>query len=164
MEQHDWEDRRMTRNVRMGLARNRRGAILIDAMTGIYVLALGTAVYVAAVCSATQSYSMVNNGGKALAAADMEIEAIKSLTYGNANYNSLIFYQLIDESSSTSPFSFTNATGNGTALSNLIPGATGTVTVTDESTTQRKIIVAVTWTTQTGPHTVTLTTELAQTN
>ena len=91
------------------LLRGRRGVMLIDAMIGIIMLALVAMIFAAALNGAALSRGMADGQTKAVIILGRQMESIRNVGYANLNYTSLLYYGLIDGSSTTSPYSFTNA-------------------------------------------------------
>ena len=141
-----------------------KGTVLIDVAFAIGVLLLMALIYAATVQGASQSRYVADLNTKAMMIADKEIEAIKALSYDNANYTSLLFYNLIDSSSNQSPFSFTRVGDTNNTVADVLPSGTGTVSIVDESLTLRKVTVTVSWKSKNGNRSYSVSTELAKLN
>ncbi len=144
------------------LLRGRRGVMLIDAMIGVMMLALVAMIFAAALNGAALSRGMADGQTKAVIILGRQMESIRNVGYANLNYTSLLYYGLIDGSSTTSPYSFTNA-GQviSDQVSNILKDGAGTVQITDVTDTIRQVTVTVSWSSHTGTRSVSATTQLA---
>ena len=115
----------------MRLLRKRNGTIFIDVMLGIYILAIVGFMFAATLATAAVSRSMADERTKATTIVNRQLESIKNVGYGNLTYSSLVFYGLISSSTTTSPYSFSNVGSSNNRVSNMLPGGTGTVTISD---------------------------------
>jgi len=139
-----------------------RGAIFVDAMLGIYILALLGLMFAATTMAALVSRTMADERTKATSIVNRQLESIKAIGYGNLTYSALYYYGLIESSPTSSPFSFTSAGSTTDRVSELLPSGTGTVAVTDASSTMRLVTVTVNWDSRTGTRTVSASTNLAK--
>ncbi|MFQ3549496.1 MAG: hypothetical protein SNJ70_07060 [Armatimonadota bacterium] len=146
-----------------------KGAIFIDVMLGIYIIAVAGLVYAATLGAAVVSRGKADQHTKAAAIVQRQLESLKAVGYGNLNYNSLVHYDLIDTSSNSSPYSFTNAENSSKSVSDILPNGRGTITITDlppklsnMESTLRRVDVTVTWDSRTGTQTVTASTTIAK--
>jgi len=131
-------------------------------MLGIYILAILGLMFAATTMAAVMSRSMADERTKATSIVNRQLESIKAVGYGNLTFTSLYYYGLIQSSPTISPFSFTNVGSTTDRVSALLPSGTGTVAVTDASTTMRLVTVTVSWESRTGTRTVTASTNLAK--
>ena len=143
------------------LLARRRGAMFIDALLGVYIVAIAAILFAATMGVAVVSRAKADERTKAVAIVDRQLESIQNLGYGNLSYTSLTWYDLIDSQPTQSPFSFADVGTSADRVSTVLPGGTGTVSITDLSSTVRKVTVTVSWISRTGNHSVSASTELA---
>jgi type II secretory pathway pseudopilin PulG len=146
----------------MNMSRRKRGAMLIDAILAIYLVAIAALVLSATLGGAIVSRGLADQRTKATCVANRQIEAIKSLGYPNLNFASLQFYGLADASTSATTCTFTTCGTTWDRVSTILPQGTGTITITDVTTTVKKVVVTVTWLSRTGNRTVSVSTEIGR--
>lgn len=144
------------------LRRRKRGAMLIDAMIGIYILAIVGLIYAATLSAAAISRAMADEHTKAVALVSRQLESIKNVGYANLTYDSLYYYKLIDASPNASPYSITN-TGlqPSDRVCNILKSGTGTVKIDDVTASLRKVTVKVSWVSRGSTRSVSASTQLA---
>ena len=139
-----------------------RGTVLLDAMIGMFILVIAALIYSGTMGVAAVSRAKSDEFAKATSIVNRELESIKNLGYDNLTHDALAYYSLISATPATSPYSFTSVGATNDRIDTLLTSGTGTVAVTDESGTLRKVVVTVTWTSRTGARSVSASTELAQ--
>ena len=80
---------------------------------------------------------------------------------GSATYSGLTFYGLIDTNPTVQPYGFNTVGVNGDRVGGVLPNGTGTVSITDVSTTLRQVTVTVTWRSVRKTRSVVISWELA---
>ena len=141
-----------------------KGTMLIDVMIAIYMLAVVGVIYAATVGVSAISQAKADQLTKATVIANREMESIKNVGYGNATYAGLAFYKLIDTNPGTPPYGFNTVGATSDRVGSILPSGTGTVYITDISTTMRQIIVTVTWQSVKCTRSVVISSELADLN
>jgi len=137
--------------------------MFLDVMVGIFLLAVVALVYSATIGAAVVSRAKADERTKASAIINRHIESCRNLGYGNLNYSSLVYYNLIDSTPTSAPYSFTNAGPTASdRVSAILRDGQGTINITDPTTTIRRITVTVTWTSRTGSQTASASTEIAK--
>jgi hypothetical protein len=146
----------------MRLLRRKSGAIFIDAMLGVYILAILGLMFAAITMAALISRTMADERTKAATIVNRQLESLKNVGYGNLTYTGLRYYGLIDQNPTAQPFSFSGVGSATERVSELLPSGTGAVTVADVSASLRQVTVTVSWESRTGARTVTASTRMAQ--
>jgi hypothetical protein len=142
--------------------RRDRGSVLLDAMFGMFILVIAALVYSGTMGMAAVSRAKADEFTKATSIVNRELESIKNLGYDNLTHDALAYYSLISPTPGASPYSFTSVGDTNDRISTLLRNGVGTVAVTDESGTLRKVVVTVSWTARTGAESATASTELAR--
>jgi len=146
----------------MRLLRRKHGAIFIDVMLAIYILAILGLTFAATMSAAVVSRVMADERTKATTIVNRQLESIKTVGYGGLTYSGLVYYGLIESTPVSTPFKFTNIGTSTDRVSALLEGGVGTVAVTDLTTTVRQVTVTVSWTSRTGTQSVSASTKLAK--
>ena len=146
----------------MSMSRRKRGAMLIDAILAIYLVAVVALVLSATLAGAVVSRGLADQRTKATCIANRQLEAIKGLGYENLSFASLQFYGLADTSTSSTTCTFTTCGATSEKVSTILPQGTGTTTITDVTATVKKIVINVRWLSKTGNRTVTVSTEIGK--
>ena len=139
-----------------------KGSVLLDAMIGMFILVVAALIYSATMAMSAVSRAKADEFTKATSIVNRELESIKNLGYDNLTHDALAYYSLISATPATSPYSFTSVGATNDRIGTLLRDGTGTVAVTDESGTLRKVVVTLNWTSRTGARSVIASTELAQ--
>lgn len=146
----------------MKILRQKRAAMLVDAILAIYLVAIVALVFSATLGAAVVSRAMADERTKATCIASRQLEAIKSIGYSNLNYTSLQFYGLANSSTDANTFSFTNCGTTSERVSTILPNGTGRITFADETSTVKTVTVSVTWHAKTGNRTISVSTEVGK--
>ena len=120
---------------------NKLGYTLIEVMIALFLISMGAITFTAMMPMAAKGSRMVSNYQQASSLAQNKIDEIRAVGYGRIDYTDLLAASIIDSSPTASPYSFT---GVG-ALATIFPGASGTITVTDFTTTIKQVSVTVSW-------------------
>jgi len=124
---------------------DKRGVIFIDAMMGILLLTVLVFSVTATMRVAFLSRTMADQHTKAAILISRELESVRSLGYGNTSYTGLLFYGLIDSSSTQTSMTFTTIGGTGDRINTQLPSGTGSIIITDSSSTVKKVTVTINW-------------------
>jgi hypothetical protein len=126
--------------------RSRRGIGLYDAMIAVFLLAAAGAIFGAAFPAGFRSIRQAGDSSKATAIAQAKIEQIRSLRYESLNYACMRAANMIDTSPLVSPYSFTAVD----SLATQIKDGAGTIQITDDSPTIKRVVVTVTYSGSSG--------------
>ncbi len=118
------------------------GFLLVEALVAIFIVAATAAVLLALLPSAAQTGKMVGNHQQASSLIQHKVDQMRGVGYGRLTYTELSDASIIDLAPTTQPFRFNTVDG----LNSIFPGATGTITVADESATLRRVTVNLVWT------------------
>lgn len=121
--------------------KNKPGYTLIEVMVAMFLISMATITFSAMMPMAAKGSHMVSNYQQASSLVQNKIDEIRAVGYGRIDYTDLLAAGIIDSSPTSAPFSFTNVGG----LAAILPGASGTITVSDFSTTIKQVTVTVTW-------------------
>ena len=130
--------------------RSRRGVGLVDAMICILILEMAGLIFGAVYPSSFASIRQSGDNAKATAIAQRKLEQVRSLKYESITYGIMRGASMIDVDDDTfSPYAFTAI---DTVAAELGAGGTGTLAVTDESATIKRIVVTISYQ---GPNSMT---------
>jgi prepilin-type N-terminal cleavage/methylation domain-containing protein len=121
--------------------RGKLGYTLIEVIVGLFLVSLGALMFSAMLPMAAKGGRMVGNYQQASSLVQHKIDECRSVGYGRLTYSELQTAGIIDASPTSSPYSFAGVD----SLASIYPSATGTLTVTDFSTTIRQVTVTLTW-------------------
>ncbi len=110
-------------------------------MVSTGLLALAVATFAALLPIAARGTQMVGNYQQASSLVQHKIDELRSVGYGRLTYTELLSAGIIDAAPTTSPFNFATVDG----LNSIYPNATGTIDITNFSTSIRQVTVTVTW-------------------
>lgn len=121
--------------------RSRRGVSLVDAMITIALVLVAGTIFGAAFPSSFSSIRQSSDNATATAIAQQKFEQIRALGYESINYAimSAANPPMIDADVVSSPYSFTTVDN----IASQLPQGTGTITITDESATVKRIVITV---------------------
>ena len=143
------------------MKRIRRGFTWIEVIASVFVVGLTATMFASLYPISTKSQLMVSNHQQALGLIQHKIDQIRAVGYGRLTYQELKDAGIIDASPTTSPFAYTTVD----TLTTLYPAASGTITISDFSTTIRQVTVSLTWSgsaRRVGNGTLSLTTLVAK--
>lgn len=142
---------------------DRRGMTLTEVVFSMSILLMCAFVFTAVFPMSTQSRTKADHRSTAISLAQRQLEAARDAGYTPLqSYESLYSRGLVDASSSTSPYSFTNVTmGSGHSVNNSLPQATATMAVTTQNNQPATVSVTVSWNEQNRTRSVTLSTMIA---
>jgi prepilin-type N-terminal cleavage/methylation domain-containing protein len=121
------------------------GYSLIEVMVALFLVATGTIAFGAMVPMASRSARMNANYQQAVSLAQHKVDQCRAVGWGRLTYTELQAAGIIDASPTTSPYRFDGVDQlDGTG--GVFPDATGTLTVTDFSSTVRQVTATIVWT------------------
>ncbi len=141
--------------------KKRKGAVFIDVMIGIYILAVVGLVFAATVGASVVSRAKADELTKASAIVHRHLESIRNLGYDNLSYSALRFYNLIDSTPTEQPYQFSNSGQMVDQVSRMLRNGVGKVWIEDVSPTIKKVTVRVEWDSKSGQRTLDASTEIA---
>lgn len=136
--------------------------MLLDAVIALSIFVVAMLAYTGTICTSAMTCARANQRTKATQIIERQLEAIKSLGYGNASYTGLLFYNMIDSSPNASPYSFTSIGSTADKITSILPGGTGQLTIVDTNAYTRTITATVSWPSRQGQRTMSMSTQLAQ--
>ncbi|HOK54820.1 MAG TPA: hypothetical protein PKV43_10170 [Armatimonadota bacterium] len=120
---------------------NRHGVGLVDAMISVFLLTLAGILFGAAFPIGFSAARQARETKLAVGFAQQKLEQVKALGYESLSYENLKVYT-IDETPSTSPYSFTSVDN---LTSSLGESATGELTIADYAAGVKRAEVVITW-------------------
>lgn len=126
--------------------RSQAGFGLADAIASIMLLAIVGAVFAALFPSSFNCSAQAREYKLAAAIAQRKMEQLRAMEYESLTQPVLRAGGVIDESPTTSPFSFTVVD----SVSEQLPGGTGTITISDTASDRKLVRVRVQWTARNG--------------
>jgi prepilin-type N-terminal cleavage/methylation domain-containing protein len=125
------------------LIKRKLGYTLIEVLVSLFLISMGAIMYTATLPMAAKGSRMVGNYQQASSLVQHKIDQLRAVGYGRLDYTDLLAsLDIIDASPTSSPYSFTTIDG----LSAIYPNATGTIAVSDFSSTIKQVTVTLTWT------------------
>ena len=124
-----------------GHGRRTRGFSLIEVVVSMLLLAVAVLVFVALYPSASKSSRMTSRYTQALGVVQHKVDQLRAFGYGRLNFTDLRQVLSIDATPTTCPYRFDGVD----QVSSVLPGAVGTITVTDVGANLREVVVAVSW-------------------
>lgn len=106
------------------------------------MIALSAYTFAAFFPMASKAQTVVGNQEQALSMIQNKIDQLRAIGWGRLTYQEMYDAGIIDSSPTTSPYRFTTRD----SLATILPTPTGTITVSDYTTTIRLVTVNVTWT------------------
>jgi len=139
---------------------SKRGAGLLDAMVSIFLLGAAGVVFSASFPTGLSALRQSGESSSAALIAQEKMEQIRSLDYAVLDYEGLRAGGVVDVNLTSSPYSFTVVDD----LPSKLPGATGVLTISDETGVNpvKRVQVSISWQSRDGaPRSVTLITCVA---
>jgi prepilin-type N-terminal cleavage/methylation domain-containing protein len=125
------------------LIQRKLGYTLIEVLVSLFVISMGAIMYTAMLPMAAKGSRMVGNYQQASSLVQHKIDQLRAVGYGRLDFTNLrSSLDIIDATPTTSPYSFTTIDN----LSSIYPGATGTIAISDYSSTIKQVIVTLSWT------------------
>lgn len=121
--------------------RNTLGYTLIEVVVALFLTTLGAVMFGALMPMASKTSRMVGNYQQASSLVQHKVDQLRAVGYGRLTYTELRTAGIIDASPTVPPYRFTGVDG----LSSIYPQATGTIDVTDYSSSIKRITVSLTW-------------------
>jgi prepilin-type N-terminal cleavage/methylation domain-containing protein len=126
------------------LIKRKLGYTLIEVLVSLFVISMGAIMYTATLPMAAKGSRMVGNYQQASSLVQHKIDQLRAIGYGRLDYTNLLAaLDIIDAAPTGSPYSFTTVD----SLSSIYPGATGTIAISDYSTSIKQVTVTLTWST-----------------
>jgi hypothetical protein len=110
-------------------------------MIAMFLISMAGITFSAMMPMAAKGSRMVSNYQQASSLVQNKIDEIRAVGYGRIDYTDLLAAGIIDSSPTASPYSYTGVAG----LATLFPGASGTISVSNFSTTIKQVTVTLTW-------------------
>ncbi len=146
----------------MRILKNKRGAMFIDVLVGVYILAIVGLIYAATIGMAVVSQAKADNTTKATMVINRQLEAVRNLGYLGITHDALYTNGLIDNSPASPPYSITNIGDSGKRISDVLKNGSGSMDIVDSGLSTKQVSVTVTWQDKHGWHSLTGSTELAE--
>lgn len=135
------------------LCSKRRGALSIDAVTAVFVTALGAAAFFSLMPVVDRSQRISREESIALQLSNRMIEQLQLLKPSDIQASTLTQLSLIDEDQSSGPYSFTNIPLDEASLyspAQALPDGTGTLNVVSLPNNSVALEVTLTWRSSSG--------------
>jgi len=136
-----------------------QGYVLIEALYAIFLVLTAALIVAATLPVSNQARNKTLLSDKAMDVCQKQIEAIRNLSYQNANPTSLAANGLIDSANPVSGTSYSFTNSDTAVLDNpglLLPNGVGTVNIQQLNLNMIQITVTVTWTDNGNPMSYTL--------
>lgn len=146
-------DKAMKRSRQCARASKRRGSILLDAVVGVFILTVATLSYLSLTVVTHRSQVISKDESKAAQMVARLIEQVQLLSTRDLNVTTLKAMNLVDSSSTGSPYSFTNIPldqGTLYSPSKSLTNGTGTMTLTTLANGSVRVVATVGWTSSSG--------------
>lgn len=131
----------------------RRGAILLDAVIGVFILTIATLSYLSLTVVTHRSQVISKDESKAAQMLARLIEQVQLLSTRDLNVSTLKAMNLVDSSSTGSPYSFTNIPldqGTLYSPSKSLPNGTGTMSLITLANGSIRVVATISWTSTSG--------------
>jgi type II secretory pathway pseudopilin PulG len=122
--------------------RKRRGNTFIELMFAMALVIAGGLIFAALVPPAVKTERMMSNYQQATSILQHKVDQLKGVGWGRLTYTELTDAGIIDSSPGSSPYSFATVDN----LTGYYRAATGTIAVSDFSSSIKQVVVTVTWT------------------
>ncbi|MEA2553618.1 MAG: hypothetical protein QOJ65_1794 [Fimbriimonadaceae bacterium] len=110
-------------------------------MVSIFLVGVAAMMVGALMPMAAKTEKMVGNHQQAASIVQHKVDQLRGVGYGRLTAKDLKAAQIIDATSTTTPFPF----GTVDTLSNYFPRPTGTIDIVDFNASTRKVTVTLTW-------------------
>lgn len=119
----------------------RRGFSLVEVVVAVFLLAMAVLMFGAFYPTASRTSRMSGNHSQAISEVQHKVDQLRAVGYGRLNYTELVAAGIIDATPTTQPYRFTTVDG----LTDLLPAAVGTISISDAGTDLRQVTVRVSW-------------------
>ena len=130
----------------MRVLRSRRGAGLIDALVTIMILGITGVVFSTTFPASFTCSGQAQEYKIATAIAQRKMEQLRGMEYESLSQPLLLAAGLIDTDPTSSPYSFTSVD----SLADQLPRGSGSLSITDITADQRRVVVTLNWLAKTG--------------
>lgn len=127
--------------------------MLLDALVGVFVLAIGTMSVFSLVPAAQRAQSLATEEARAAHMATRMLEQLQQLKPTELNASVLTQLGLVDTGQSASPYSFTHVPlddATGMSPAKALRAGTGTFTVTPIAANSMRVDLTLAWTSASG--------------
>ncbi len=121
--------------------KNKRGVGLVDTVLALLLVGAAALLFSAAFPGGFSAIRQASETKEATIIAQRKLEQVKFLGYENLDYEKLRAADVVDESPTSSPYSFTNVD----SLADVLTNATGTLSITDNTSSVKAITATVQW-------------------
>lgn len=122
-----------------------KGFTLVEVMISLITFAVLTVIFGATVPLAKKTAHMNGQYAQALSLCQHKIDQLRAVGYGRINYTELSDAGIIDDSPTTSPFSFNEVD----QVEDYLPQPTATLNIANWGPDQLKVTATITWRTTT---------------
>lgn len=151
-------------NLDRNLRRRRSGYSFLEVLFAVFLLGCSATIVTAAMPAASRSRSKADQGNRAAALAQREMESVRGLGYANLNATQLFGNGLVDSAVADGDggLSWTSVdSGSGDAASAALPSGQGEIWITQEDIELRRVVVQMRWTERGKPRSYSLSTLVA---
>lgn len=141
------------KEMKLPRTRTRRGSLLVDALTSLFVLALAAAALFSTLPVARKAGSLASDQAKATYIATKYIEQLQTLKPANLTQSNLATLNLIDDGQTSLPYSFTNIPlddGSYYSPAKALKNANATVNLTNIDAGSVRCDIQIKWTSANG--------------
>lgn len=130
-----------------------RGSVFLESLLSVFILGLGASAFFSLMPTMSRAKTVSSNASKALQICNRMIEHVQLLKADDVTATALTQLNLIDANQTASPYSFTIVPLDDASKyspAQMLRNGTGTMTVTELASGSRRIILTVSWTTESG--------------
>jgi Tfp pilus assembly protein PilV len=138
---------------RRGTRRKRAGAILVDALIGLFIVAMGAIAYYAVLPVVHRSHEIAQQESKAAQIASRVTEQFGMLRPSDISYSTLSALGVVDSGQSAQPWTFSHIPmddGTDYSPAKVLRNGSGTITTSTIANGSVVVTVQITWTSPTG--------------
>lgn len=130
-----------------------RGSILLDALIGVFIVTIAALSYLSLTVITHKAQAISKDDSKAAQMTARLLEQMQLLTTRDVNVSTLKAMNLVDSSSTGSPYSFTNIPldqGTMYSPSQALPDGKGSMSVVTLANGSVRVVATVTWRSASG--------------
>ena len=122
---------------------NRRGFGMVDAIVGLFLLAVAGVLFTAAFPIGFSATRQAGETKQAVTIAQLKLEQVKGLGYESLSYTNLRSSNppTIDDDPQESPYEFTSVDN----LTSSLGSAVGTMSIADDTSSVKRVTVVIRW-------------------